>query len=396
MKKIAVYFFSALLAMSCIYPYEADLESIDGTLVIEGDIILGTVSTFRLSRVQPVDGVYRQDGLYSAFGNVWVEDDQGGIYRSTGGGGGYLEFVSSSGLQVDLTEAPGDRNYRLHVSEYMTGKTYVSDWRSPQMAPIIEDISFEVDETDNMVLRRPDGKARVSMRAADGASRYFRWDYEEEWQYHANYYIRYRYNFETEEYEPEPDYDPNYWCWTKSSSTEAQIAIAIGDDQNQIKDHVFLNFNTGQGSKFWKKFGVHIIARGISEECYQYLHTLEQNSNSSGDLFTPNPSELRGNITCEDDPDELVLGFIEVSRTSDRYGFLPDGMGAYLDRGDGDPAELIPLDAGVIPTYYANGWRVIDNVIPQEGPSYYGWAPPQWCDCRYLGGTNVKPSYWED
>ena len=384
MKKIAAYFLAGCLALSCIYPYEAELDSIEGALVIEGDILLGNVSSFRLSYVQPLDEAF---GIGSTVpGVVWVEDDKGGIYRSDG----------SEKNQVDMTDAPADRQYRLHVSIPKTGKNYVSEWRAPQMAPIIEDISFEIGETDNPILRRPDGKARLSMRAADGASRYFRWDYEEEWLFHAMYYIRYFFDPETREYSPETDGDPTYWCWTKTSSTEAQIAIAIGDEQNRIQDHVFMNFNTGTDTRCVRKYGVHIIARGISEECYQYLHTLEMNSNSSGDLFTPNPSELRGNILCEEDPDELVLGFVEVSRTSDRFSFLPDDIGAYLDRGDSDLQKLVEPPAAELADFYARGWRPIDYVTPDEGAPFMGWARPEWCDCRAAGGTKIRPPYWED
>ena len=82
MKKIAAYFLAGCLALSCIYPYEAELDSIEGALVIEGDILLGNVSSFRLSYVQPLDEAF---GIGSTVpGVVWVEDDKGGIYRSDG------------------------------------------------------------------------------------------------------------------------------------------------------------------------------------------------------------------------------------------------------------------------------------------------------------------------
>ena len=232
------------------------------------------------------------------------------------------------------------------------------------------------------------------MTAPEGASRFFRWDYEQEWQFHANYDIRFDYDFLNEEY-VFLDSNPNYWCWTKSRSSEAGIAIAIGDEQNKIRDHVFMDFHTGIDNRFQRRYAVHLIARGISEECYQYLHTLEMNSNSTGDLFAPNPSELRGNLTCEEDPDELVLGFIEVSRTSDARAFLPRETMAYLDHGELDPSELYDLASSEIPQKYADGWRPSQNVTTEDG-SYVGWAPPSWCDCRAMGGTNVKPSYWED
>ncbi len=380
LKRIAACLLAGSLALSCIYPYETELDSIEGTIVIEGDIILGDVSTFHVSRAQSLDGSFQYKEVPA---QAWVEDETGAVYRS----------VSPGGNTVDLTDAPADRRYRLHVADMESHRNYVSSWREPQMAPVIDGISFEVEPTDSP-LRRPSGKARVSMTAPEGASRFFRWDYEQEWQFHANYDIRFDYDFLNEEY-VFLDSNPNYWCWTKSRSSEAGIAIAIGDEQNKIRDHVFMDFHTGIDNRFQRRYAVHLIARGISEECYQYLHTLEMNSNSTGDLFAPNPSELRGNLTCEEDPDELVLGFIEVSRTSDARAFLPRETMAYLDHGELDPSELYDLASSEIPQKYADGWRPSQNVTTEDG-SYVGWAPPSWCDCRAMGGTNVKPSYWED
>ena len=188
---------------------------------------------------------------------------------------------------------------------------------------------------------------------------------------------------------------PNYWCWAKSYSSQSRIAIAIGDEKNKIHEHKFMEINTGTGNRFQKRYCVHVIARGISEECYQYLHTLEMNSNSTGDLFAPIPSELRGNIICEEDPDELVLGFIEVSRTSELRAFVPYGNGVYLDRGAGPLESLIAVDASRIPQYYGWGYRPV-VIVPTDRGDYMGWAPNYWIDCRVMGGTNVKPDYWED
>ncbi len=405
MKKFAAYILAGCMAMSCIYPYEAELDSIAGTLVVEGDIILGDYSSFTVSWATSVDGVLFNDtgfGFGYGFGNIWVENEHGDVFRQ--------EYVPYRGLAVDLRNAPDDCRYRLHISipqmdvvetyknlrDGNGGKNYVSSWREPQKAPTIDAITFEFEPSDNPYLRRPTGNARISMTAPDGASRYFRWDYEEEWQFHANYDPQFDYDFENEEYVSVMQLPgPNYWCWAKSYSSQSRIAIAIGDEKNKIHEHKFMEINTGTGNRFQKRYCVHVIARGISEECYQYLHTLEMNSNSTGDLFAPIPSELRGNIICEEDPDELVLGFIEVSRTSELRAFVPYGNGVYLDRGDGPLESLIAVDASRIPQYYGWGYRPV-VIVPTDRGDYMGWAPDYWIDCRAMGGTNVKPDYWED
>lgn len=387
LKRIAACLLAGSLALSCVFPYEGDLDSIEGTLVIEGDIILGKSSTVRVSRVLSLDAP--SSGSYIAVSsNVWVEGEDGTVYP------GVRSMTDVPGYSVDLRDAAENTRYRLHVSITESGRNYVSSWREPQMAPVIDDISFEVEKTDNPRIFRPQGKARVSMHARPGASRFFRWDYEQEWQYHAWYMQRFDYDFTEMDYVPYYD-ESIYWCWAKSPSLEAQIAIAIGDEQNQIRDHAFLEFNTATGDLFQKRYALHMVARGVSEECYQYLYTLQMNSNSTGDLFAPNPSELRGNIVCEEDPDELVLGFIEVSRTEEAWAFVND-PDAYYDPGDRTNPPLVDLPPAEIESYYLEGWRPVKEVAPDEGPTYYGWAPAAWCDCRSLGGTNVKPSYWED
>ena len=386
-KRIAACLLAGSLALSCIYPYEGELDSIEGTLVIEGDIILGETAVFRVSRVQSLDAP--SSGSYvSVDSNIWVEGEDGTVYP------GESSWSEGPSYSVDLREAPENTRYRLHVSVLESKRDYVSSWREPQMAPIIDGVSLEIEKTDNPSIYIPRGKARVSMHAREGASEYFRWDYEQEWQYHAWYWRQYDYDFEAREYVPSFE-EKTYWCWTKSPSSESQIAIAIGDEHNQIRDHVFLNFVSRTGDMFQRRYGIHVIARGVSEECYQYLYALQLNSNSTGDLFAPNPSELRGNVVCEEDPDELVLGFIEVSRTSEAWGFLIDAD-AYFDPGDKQATALYDVSPDDLESLYLQGWRPIKDVSPEEGPAYVGWAPPAWCDCRSLGGTNVKPSYWED
>lgn len=381
LKRLAVYLLAGSMALSCIYPYEGELDSIEGTLVIEGDIILGDFSSISVSRALAIDGTF--DKGRHVRSKVWAEDDEGTVYPGDENG------------RLDLRGASDDRQYRLHVADLESSRTYVSQWRDPQKAPVIESIDFRVEETDNQTLHRPMGEARLTMRAQEGAGRYFRWDYEQEWQYHAAYNIGMDYDFDLEDY-VFVDENPLYWCWTSSRSSEAQIAIAIGDENNRIQDHVFLRFHTGEGDMFQKRYAVHVIARGISEECYQYLHTLEMNSNSTGDLFAPTPSELRGNVLCEQNPDEMVLGFIEVSRISEMRVFLSRETKAYLDLGEGPDEKLAILtDPEDIRSHYADGWRPTHKVETENGNGI-GWAPYDWCDCRLMGGTNVKPSYWED
>ena len=54
----------------------------------------------------------------------------------------------------------------------------------------------------------------------------------------------------------------------------------------------------------------------VSEENYRFWETMRKNSGSVGDIYSPQPGKPRGNIVCEEDRDEYVIGAVSCSTSA--------------------------------------------------------------------------------
>ena len=72
MKKILTLAIVALTAVGCVYEFTPDIRPGDTKgLVVEGDILIGDVSTFTLSCIESLSG----EESAPVRGWVWIEDD---------------------------------------------------------------------------------------------------------------------------------------------------------------------------------------------------------------------------------------------------------------------------------------------------------------------------------
>ena len=62
----------------------------------------------------------------------------------------------------------------------------------------------------------------------------------------------------------------------------------------------------------------------IRKEAYDYFVNLQRNIEQAGSIFSPIPSERRGNISCVSDPKEWVIGYVDVTNTTIMKRFMPE------------------------------------------------------------------------
>ena len=120
MKKQAIYILllAAVAASSCVYSFEPEIDkSAPRKLVVEGDILIGTVSTINLSYMSYLDEEY-SPLTFSASARVECED--GTVYKP------FLE-PSVGSFQFNLYTASPDKRYRLYV-ELQDGREYTTPW----------------------------------------------------------------------------------------------------------------------------------------------------------------------------------------------------------------------------------------------------------------------------
>ena len=375
MRRALVLLASALISFGCVYEFTPEIDPVDSVgLVVEGDIVIGDVSTFTLTAVEPLSSPLSARTPLN--GKAWVEDDQGNQYLPEKSG-------SASSFSIDMTGAPLDREYRLRVilDTPITAGTgsYSSEFKPVQQAPSIDELTYTYDNSDMHLW--------LSL-SSPGGSGCFRWDYEEIWEYHADSLASYYFDVTDGRVK---SYDgaipPLYWCWMYKNSTQAGLAIAKSTGGERISGYKFLDFGRME-KRTQKLYYIKLKARGISEECYEYLHAIEVNSTSTGSLTQPDPSRIVGNIRSDDNPLEVVYGYIEVAKMAtrsmyidDKYVFIPQPKAG----GDVHPPEPI---SGPI-TYwelYEGGSR------PFNAPNV--WLSYKCVECTAEGGVKIKPDFW--
>ena len=126
---------------------------------------------------------------------------------------------------------------------------------------------------------------------------------------------------------------------------------------------------------------------------FSFYQKLKKNTEELGSLFDPQPSELQGNIRCATDPNESVIGYVEVSKEEKANIFIANSEVAPWVPSPNCPKKIIYNDPDSMRSY-------VSDYIPLQGVTYRGLAivtfsaAPSLCvDCTSRG-TNVKPSFW--
>ena len=373
----------ALSAVSCIYPFTPEPQDGSGALVIEGDILLGDFTVVKVSHTAPVDSP--ESAVEPPVGKVWVEDDSGTTYEGV---------VTRGVYQVDTRNAPADRRYRLHFLRTDHYKEYISEWGESPVVPEIDSLSYNLDFDRSRL------NVALSMHSRGGS--FFRWNYVENWEYHAYYNPELKYippqsgwwgTSGNGEVVPMPSGESTYACWGHEVSSE----ILIFSTEKQTDDRfVDLEFRPipRDDVKISYVYHIDVYLEPLSPDAYKYWDTVKANSEYNGNLFAPNPSELVGNIRCVQEPDEMVMGYISVAKQAHKDLFIHHTDARFYK--DKYPYEE-PVEAGPGDWYklYRDGYLPFTyGEIPGNVSDTY-WARARCVDCRIMGkGTTKRPEDW--
>ena len=345
---------------------------------MSGDILIGEETTIDLGYVFPLNDYLEETRPATPEGSVVVENDKGQEFRGVpvkkGKAGRYL---------IDTSNAPENARYRL-VIKLNDGREFNTPWSGVNQAPEITDLSYDVDKNNLKLYCSLDGRDSIWN---------FSWEYDEVWEYHA-YFIP-DLLYVDGEYVLTPKYDAFYYCWDSRSSVEPCLASADGLTVNKIERN---NFHTMSRSdnRISYLYSIKVTVRGLSSSARAYMENMKNLSNGTGDLFTPTPSEMRGNISCVSDPDEQVVGYVSVCKRSSHRIFIsamriykmpivPESLLFYPEPDEDGNYDLPYL-------FRTNSPVSCDDDEPNE--KNVRWGPKRCTDCRAWGGTKTKPDWW--
>lgn len=382
MKRLAIISMLGIMAASCVYPYNADLTSAPApTIIIDGDIVVGSAASLKVGYMMSFDGRYPEGKNKVSSLKWWVEDEDGTKYEGKDG-------------NADLSAAPADHKYRMVIMA--DGKTYASQYTEALEPPVIEDIGFVAD--DDVV------RLNVSLKGGTG---YAVVQYEQIWQFHADWVQEYCAEFYPAEIQdPEAKYPDgtwlyftleqkglvqNYYCWRKSTAPiESLVDYSMSGDY--AKDFLIAAIDRSS-YKLCKSLFVKVRTRSLSYVEHRFLTSISNDESQAISLFSPDPGDLPGNVININDPTEKVLGYVSTSKYTTAEVSLDSRY--YKKPNDPDDSELyLPEKDEMWEMYFReiNPYRPVRWVMLDWGQAM-GWAPLRCVDCTYDGGTLTKPDF---
>jgi len=345
-------------------------------LVVEGLLNSNGSTTIKLSRtVNPADTTKIKSELNAV---VKVEGENNSSFTLTGNSKG--EYVYPSLPLIDNVK------YRLRIKT-KEGKEYLSDFVPVQKSPSIDSVNWKRKETG----LETGIQIYVNTHDAQNQTRYYRWEYDETWEFHSTYASSFEYKNDTVVQRTDPL--AIYICWTSESSN--RILVSSSEKLNQdIISLAPLTIIPFSSIKMSVRYSILVKQYALTKEGYEYWNLMRKNTEQVGTLFDPQPSSLFSNIRCLTTPDEQVIGFVSAGTISEKRIFISN-------------AEVVPwtykqicavedtIAKKDITTKFANGYYIPTQAIyDMRGNIVAYLAGEAVCvDCR-LRGTNIKPLFW--
>jgi hypothetical protein len=386
MKKYYHYILLLLFAFGCKEKYISPVVSPNtGYLVVEGVINSGSGETnITLSRTTKLTNQYV---VFESGANVFVESEDKTLIA--------LKEINTGHYSVSNLNLPSTKKYRLSIVT-KDGKTYKSDLTSIKNNPPIDSVSWRREGRDIQLY--------VNTHDPNNNTKYYQWEFAETWEIHSYYLSTLKYKVGTNNkgattysavYNDSTNFGVDmtkYFCW----KTEPSTNIMTGSTASLANDVINLPLINIPADS-WKMnilYSVNTKQYSLSQGRYEFLQRMKKNTEGTGSVFDAQPSELNSNIHCTSNPNEPVIGYIDICPIQEKRIFinrksLPDWNynQSCSEIEIPNVSDSIAIKAlFLLPTY--------PNMDPMTGRiiSFFA-APPECVDCK-LRGTSIKPSFW--
>jgi len=377
--KWITYLIVILAFVGCVKPYTPEFNDDSASKIV----VQGTVSSnegyqyVSVSRTSPAS-----DPAFIPINNCEVKiiDDQEQVFSlNQHGDGEYRVWMPGQDL------VPG-RSYMVRVIT-PEGQVLESSFDKMPKGPEIGDISYEISPIPTNI---PGEFIRgiqfyTDFSADEQDSRYFRWKLTETWEYHVKHPLEYYYDGVIHHIFP-PD-SSQMVCYN-TNPVEDIITLSTTSFSENAIDHYPLNYVQNTSPRLAILYSLLVEQISLSESAYYYWEDLRLNSQQDGELYTSQPIGVKGNMVDINNPKSDVLGYFQASSVSSGRVFV-EPIDDFLD-----------YEERCMPEKLRFGLQLLK---PKDYPAYllsdHGELRMEllgaYCvDCRVLGGTTEKPSYW--
>jgi len=397
-KKILFGLFIVLLSASgCITEYRAVLSGnhtrvlfVDGSIVENTDAIFHITQSFGLD----VSGVPDEAFVNNA------------ILRIIDSNGNESEQATSLGrgrYRIRVGNLDADIQYGIRIEH--DGEIYESTLLRPLITPEIDSISWRQNDNETISFH-------VSTTDDEGDARFFMWNYVEDWEVRVVAPTAIFFNPRHVEQVTEPFYiDWSYpfeICWKNHISDRFLMGSTEALSENRLIEHQIFEHDITD-DRFSRLYSVLVTQRAISQAAYEYFENLRKQNEEMGGLFTPQPTEILGNIRSTTNPARRVIGYVEAVKSISQKRIFVDRSELLnrptthtrcdflFDDHSAQPPLLRLPRPGQYADYYNRGYRPSKiNMERYESEIAYPaeWALKECTDCRELGGTLNRPDFW--
>lgn len=386
MKKTLYFILFISFLIGCKEKYVSPVISpATGYLVVEGIINSGAGETnIVLSRTTALNN---QKILAEAGASVMVESEDKTSFL--------LKETKSGNYGASNLNLVSTKKYKLTI-QTKDGKKYESDFVSVQNNPPIDSINWKRDGRDVQLY--------VNTHDQNNNTKYYQWEYVETWELHTYYLSTLKYKAVPNSrgvitysavYNDSTSFAADmtkYFCW----KTEPSTSIFTGTTTNLSNDIIQLPLIRIPADS-WKLnilYSVNTKQYSLSKGRYEFLQRMKRNTETTGSVFDAQPSELNSNIRCVSNPNEPVIGYIDICPIQEKRIYinrksLPDWNYTQSCSEVEIPniSDSIMIKGLFLLPTYPNTDKMTGRII-----SFYA-APPECVDCK-LRGSSIKPSFW--
>ncbi|MBR1949507.1 MAG: DUF4249 family protein [Bacteroidales bacterium] len=402
-KTIAIFLVAAL--GSCIYKYEADIESLGlptSLVTIEGDIIVGDTTIINIGyshkAVTKSSSVHYDTYWQEKSASVWIEDENGNTWwgKDTLINVHYVKDDYYNGISkykpalqwryfIDTRDLDINGKYRLCVSIPERGE-YVTPFKNVLIAQDIDSLSYivEPDRTNVHIM--------VSSSGKDGQSQYYRWHYREDWENDPPVMPQVIYDLrENDLYSLGREYkDSLSRCMSFSNSYEILLENTGHLEQNRLVNYRIISFPT----KSRRMVGLYcftLYQTPLDKDGYDFYKAMAVNDDLGG-LYAPYPNDIIGNISSTTNSSETVLGYINVCTRSKKRVFVDGYKLKFIDRNECTRERKVIGKSDWMREYYKD-MRPYDYYRDNDSTH---WKKAYWGSffCYGIEVCAPRPYYW--
>ncbi len=366
---------------ACRKPYDPPaIAQAESYLVVAGVINSGADSTtINLSRTVNLSSKVTNNPVAGAI--IIVESDQNTTYPLTETSNG--NYVSA-GLNLD-----NSRQYRLRIKT-PDNQQYLSDFVPVVITPPIDSIGFNIVKDPIIGIQ-----IYVNTHDASNKVKYFRWDYDENWAFHAKY-ISYWVSDGTD-LVPRLQNQEVTVCYTGDVSTDIVLSSSA-KLQEDVLYQAPVAFIPSTSEKIESEYSIYLRQYAITADAYTFWKNLKTNTEQLGSIFDAQPSQVPGNIHNITNPQRPVVGYVSVSTVTAKRYIIPNSK---LPAWVANYPYTCEVDTVKTHTYQyyndlVNGPLIATGPPPLAGsglPPKLGYTTPVCADCTVRGSKTPPPFF---